>query len=69
MTSAIIDVFDHEAYNVVDVGFDLQHVFDHEESLQHVDGEDIALLVIQIDIAVVIGFHDHALVAVIQEVF
>ena len=64
----IVDIFDHETYNVVDVGFNLQHIFDHEECLQDIDGEDIALLVIRVDVAVVIGFHDHTLVAVIQEV-
>ena len=31
--------------DVVDIGLDLENIFDHEEGLQHIDGEDIRFLI------------------------
>ena len=46
-----------------------QHIFDHEECLEDIDGEDILVLLLRVDIAVVISPDDHPAVAVIQKVF
>ena len=59
---------DHKGCDVIDIGFDLQDIFDHEQGLQHVDGKDAALFMLRIDLGIVVSTDDHAAMAVIQEV-
>jgi len=41
----IVEVGNHVRCDVVDIGLDLENIFDHEEGLQHIDGEDIRFLI------------------------
>ena len=66
--AVIINIADHERCNVVDVCLDLKYIFNHEQCLQHINGEYIRLLVLRIDLGVVIGADNDASVAVIQEI-
>ena len=69
LNPVIVDIFNHQAGDVVDVCLNFQHIFDHEECLEDIDGEDILVLLLRVDIAVVISPDDHPAVAVIQKVF
>ena len=69
LDAVIIDIADHERCDIVDVGLDLENIFDHEEGLQHIDGEDIRFLMLRIDFCIVIGTDNNSPVAMIQEIF
>ena len=64
----IVNAGNHQADDVVHVGFDLQNIFNQEKGLQHIDGKDIFFLLFRVDITVVISADDHAAVAVVKEV-
>ena len=64
----IVNVLDHKAGDIVDVGFYLKDVLDHEQGLQHIDSENVLVLMIRIDITVVVSLDNDALMAVIQEI-
>ena len=64
----IVDIFNHQAGDIINVGFNLQDILDHEQGFQHIDGKDIALLMVRIDIVVVICPDDDPLMTMIQEV-
>ena len=64
----IVNAGNHQADDVVHVGFDLQNIFNQEKGLQHIDGKDIFFLLFRVDIAVVISADNHAAVAVVEEV-
>ena len=41
LDAVIIDIADHKRCNVVDVGFNLQNILDHEQGLQHIDSKNV----------------------------
>ena len=65
----IVNVLNHQAGDIVDVRFNLQHILNHEEGFQDIDGKDIPVLLLRVDVAVVVGADDDTAMAVIQEVF
>ena len=69
LNPVIIDIFNHQAGDVVDIRLNFQHILDHEEGLEDIDSEDILVLLLRVDVAVVISPDDHPAMAVIQKVF
>ena len=55
LNSVIIDIFNHQAGDVVDIRLNFQHILDHEEGLEDIDSEDILVLLLRVDVAVVIS--------------
>ena len=61
-----IDIVDHEACDVVDIGGYLLNVFDHEQRFQYVYVEAV-FLTVRVDIVVLPGPDNYAFMAVVQE--
>ena len=61
-----INIVDHQAGDVVDIGGDFLDVFDHEQRFQYVYVEAV-FLTVGVDIVVFPGPHDYAFMAVVQE--
>ena len=67
--AVVIDILHHQAGDIVDIRLDFQHILNHKQSFQDIDGKHIAVFLLRVDITVVVCPDDDAPMAVVKEIF
>ena len=66
LQSIFVNVRNHQACDILDIRLDLLDILDHKKNLQHIDIKAV-LLVIRVEIFIVKGTDDNALVGMVDE--